>query len=156
VSSSIKKEKIMKKGKKFYALFLLTALCSFLVGCGMQAPTPTILEDGATKEAVLAYTDTKTDGVLAGMSAHDYSIFSKDFDEDMLKAIPQAEFDSFLQDRNDKVGAYISRKLNRVLQQGDFFAVIYDAKFEKEEIVIMRVVFRIAEPHKISGLWFDK
>jgi hypothetical protein len=146
----------MKKEKKFYTLFLLTVLCSFLVGCGIQPPTPTILGDGPTKEAILAYADPKTDGLLAGMSNNDYATFSKDFDEDMLKAIPQSEFDAFMQDRNDKVGAYVSRKVNRVLEQGDFYAVIYDAKFEKEEAVIMRVVFRVAEPHKISGVWFDK
>jgi hypothetical protein len=34
--------------------------------------------------------------------------------------------------------------------------VIYDARFTKDDAVTMRVVFRAAQPHEISGLWFDK
>jgi hypothetical protein len=42
------------------------------------------------------------------------------------------------------------------VKTSDFYAVIYDAKFEKEAAVTVRVVFRVAEPHEISGLWFNK
>ncbi len=145
----------MKNKKKLHTLFLLVVLCSFLAGCSTEPPTPTVL-DGATKEAVLAYSEAKTDGLLTGLKANDYAMFAKDFDADMQKAIPQSDFSDFKDDRDTKVGAYISRQVNRVLQQGDFYAVIYDAQFEKEKAVTIRVVFRIAAPHQISGLWFDK
>ena len=43
-----------------------------------------------------------------------------------------------------------------MVQQGEFYVVHYDAKFEKEGAVTVRVVFRIADPHQVSGLWFNK
>jgi hypothetical protein len=42
------------------------------------------------------------------------------------------------------------------VEQGEFYSVIYDAVFEKDDAVAMRVVYRIADPHQISGLWFNK
>lgn len=59
-------------------------------------------------------------------------------------------------DRDSKLGLYISREVNSVVQTGEFYAVLYDAKFEKDDAVTVRVVFRVAEPHEISGLWFNK
>jgi hypothetical protein len=59
-------------------------------------------------------------------------------------------------DRDAKLGLYVSRTVNSVIQTGDFYAVIYDAKFEKDEAVVIRVVFRLADPHQVSGLWFNK
>jgi hypothetical protein len=34
--------------------------------------------------------------------------------------------------------------------------VVYTAKFEKDDNVTVRVVFRAEDPHQISGLWFNK
>ena len=33
--------------------------------------------------------------------------------------------------------------------------VVYQAKFEQEELVIVGVAFHAVEPHSISHLWFD-
>jgi hypothetical protein len=74
----------------------------------------------------------------------------------MLKAMGETQFETLKKDRDSKLGAYLSRQVNSVVQDGDFYAVIYDAKFEKDEAIIMRVVFRVKEPHEISGLWFNK
>jgi len=122
------------------------------VGCGSQGTTLT----GADKDAVLAFSEAKTDNLLAGMNANDYALFSKDFDQEMLSAMSQTQFDTLKKDRDAKLGLYVSRQVNSVVQQGDFYAVIYDAKFEKDDAVTVRVVFRVAEPHQISGLWFNK
>jgi hypothetical protein len=142
----------MKNGKKTYALFLIAFLFSLLVGCGSQGTTLT----GADKDAVLAFSEAKTDNLLAGMNANDYTLFSKDFDQEMLSAMSKTQFDALKKDRDAKLGLYVSRQVNSIVQQGDFYAVIYDAKFEKDAAVTIRVVFRIAEPHQISGLWFNK
>jgi hypothetical protein len=74
----------------------------------------------------------------------------------MLNAMTQKEFDALKIDRDAKLGLYISRQVNSVVKDGDFYAVIYDAKFEKDTAVTVRVVFRIAEPNQVSGLWFNK
>ncbi len=137
---------------KMYALILVTVLFSLLAGCAPKTITLT----GADRDAVLAYSEAKTDSLLAGMNANDYAMFSGDFDKDMLNAMTKEQFDALKKDRDAKLGLYVSRQVNSVVQDGDFYAVIYDAKFEKDEAVVMRVVFRVSEPHQVSGLWFNK
>ena len=142
----------MKIEKKVSILFLVAFLFSLLAGCGSQATSLTE-ED---KDAVLAYSEGKTDNLLTGMNANDYAAFSKDFDQDMLDAMSQTQFDVLKKDRDAKLGLYLSREVHSVTQTGDFYTVNYDAKFEKDDAVTIRVVFRIAEPHQVSGLWFNK
>lgn len=142
----------MKTQTKFITLTVIALLLTLLAGC---APKSTPIT-GSDMDAVLAFSEAKTDNLLAGMNANDYAAFSKDFDKDMLNAMTQAQFDSLKKDRDAKLGLYISREVNSVVQTGDFYAVIYDAKFEKDDAVTVRVVFRMAEPNEISGLWFNK
>jgi hypothetical protein len=123
-----------------------------LSGCGTSETTLT----GPDQEAVLAFSEAKTDTLLAGMNANDYAAFSADFDQAMLDAMTESSFATFKQDRDAKLGLYVSRQVKTVVQSGDFYAVIYEAEFEKEDSVTVRVVFRAAEPHEVSGLWFDK
>jgi len=139
--------------KKMYVLVLTFLLVSFLVGCGGSQGTT--LSD-ADKDTVLAFSEAQADNLLAGMNANDYAAFSKDFDQDMLNAMTQTEFDKLKKDRDAKLGLYVSRTVSGVVKQGDFYTVIYDAKFEKDDAVIMRIVFRVADPHAVSGLWFNK
>ena len=133
-------------------LFVALTFVVLLAGCRSQGTTLT----GADREAVLAFAESKTDNLLAGMNAGDYAAFSADFDADMRKAMTQSQFESLKKDRDDKLGLYVSRTVNTVIQQGDFYIVIYDAVFEKDDAVAMRVVFRVVEPHQVGGLWFNK
>jgi hypothetical protein len=142
----------MKPEKISRILALSLLLVSLLTGCAPKSVTLT----GADMDAVLAYSEAKTDSLLAGMNANDYAAFSKDFDSDMLGAMNQSQFDALKKDRDAKLGLYLSRKVASVVQTGDFYAVSYEAKFEKDDAVIVRVVFRMAEPHQVSGLWFSK
>jgi len=139
--------------KKVYVLVLTVLSVSFLVGCGGSQGTT--LSD-ADKDTVLAFSEAQADNLLAGMNANDYAAFSKNFDQDMLNAMTQTEFDKLKKDRDAKLGLYVSRTVSGVVKQGDFYTVIYDAKFEKDDAVIMRIVFRVADPHAVSGLWFNK
>jgi hypothetical protein len=142
----------MKNEKKTLAFILTALLVSLLAACGSQGTTLT----GDEKDAILAFSEAKTDNLLAGMNANDYAAFSKDFDQDMLNAMTAAEFAKLKQDRDAKLGLYVSRQVNSVVQTGDFYMVIYDTKFEKDDQVTVRVVFRVADPHRVSGLWFNK
>jgi len=144
----------MRNEKSISVLFLVALLSSLLAGCASQTPAPTLTSDD--QAAVLEFAEAKTDNLLAGMNAKDYAMFSRDFDQDMLKAMSQAQFDTLKKDRDAKLGLYLSRKVNSVVKQGDFYSVLYDAEFEKDDAVTVRVVFRVAEPHEISGLWFNK
>ena len=138
--------------KKFYVLLLAMLIVSFMAGCGSKETVLT----GDEQETILAFSEAKTDTVLAGMNANDYTMFSKDFDQDMLANMTDAQFAALKQDRDAKLGLYVSRTVNNVVQVGDFYAVNYDAVFEKDNAVPVRLVFRIAEPHEVSGLWFGK
>jgi hypothetical protein len=142
----------MKIGKRIPALLLLALLFSLLAGCGAKETALT----GDEKDEVLAFSEAKTDNLLAGMNANDYAAFSADFDQDMLNAMTQAQFDALKLDRDTKLGLYVSREVTSVVKQGDFYAVIYNAAFEKDDAVTIRVVFRAADPHQVSGLWFNK
>lgn len=142
----------MKNKDKFCLICLFMVFSAFIVSCTPQA-TPL---EGPTKEAVLVYSEAKTDALLEGFTSGDYATFSQDFDADMRKAIGEAQFETLKKERDEKFGGYVSRQVNSVIQQGDFYAVIYDTKFEKDDDVKMRVVFRMKEPHEISGLWFNK
>jgi PBP1b-binding outer membrane lipoprotein LpoB len=137
--SSINKEGVvMKIKKKIYALLLLSLLFSLLMGCGSQGTTLT----GTDQDAVLAFSEAKSENLLAGMNANDYAVFSRDFDQAMLSAMTQTEFDKLKRDRDAKLGLYVSRVVNSVVQTGDFVAVIYDAKFEKDDAVTVRIVLK--------------
>jgi hypothetical protein len=138
--------------KSIVLLLLAGFLASILAACGSGE---TALS-GEARDAVLAFSEAKTDNLLAGMNANDYAAFSQDFDQDMLNAMTESEFAKLKQDRDDKLGLYVSRQVNRVVQSGDFYAVIYDAVFEKDDAVSVRVVFRVADSHEVSGLWFNK
>lgn len=134
-------------------LVAILAILLFLLSACVSQGKPL---EGADMEAVLAYSEAKTDNLLAGMNAGDYAVFSRDFDAQMLAAMTQSQFESMKADRDEKLGLYLSREVMTVLQAGEFYTVVYDAKFEKVDSVVVRVVFRIAEPHQISGLWFNK
>lgn len=138
--------------KKLTMLLLTVLAAGILSACGSQGTTLT----GEEAEAVLAFSEAKTDNLLAGMNAGDYAVFSQDFDQDMLNGITETEFTKLKTDRDAKLGLYILREVASVVQTGDFYAVNYKAKFEKDDAVNVRVVFRVAEPHEVSGLWFSK
>ncbi|PKN91344.1 MAG: hypothetical protein CVU44_19715 [Chloroflexi bacterium HGW-Chloroflexi-6] len=143
---------MMKHTHKIHLLLLVGLVFSLLAACG---PQETVLgEEDA--DAVLAFSEEKTDNLLTAMKAGDYAAFSRDFDQQMLDAMTEAQFEALKTERDATLGAYVSRQVNRVVQTGDFYAVFYDAKFEKDESVAMRVVFRVAEPNQVSGLWFNK
>ena len=146
-------EEKANKMRKTIVLLLGISFVSFLAACGGSKETTL---SGDEKDAVLAFSEAKTDNLLAGMNANDYAAFSKDFDQDMLNAMTHGEFDKLKTDRDTKLGLYVSRQVSDVRQSGDFIAVIYDAVFEKDDDVIVRVVYRAADPHEVSGLWFNK
>lgn len=140
------------KFKSILTVFFVVLLSLLLASCG---PNQTELT-GADKDAVLAFSEAKTDTLLTGMNNNDYAAFSLDFDAEMLAAMPQAQFDALKKDRDEKLGLYLSREVGSVVQVDAFYSVNYVAQFEKENDVVVRVTFRMDEPHQVSGLWFNK
>ncbi len=142
----------MNKLTKFFLLTSLLLALTLLAGCGSVAQTVS----DEVKESVLAFGEPKTDNLLAGLKENDYAKFSADFDADMLAALPESGFADLKTDRDIALGDYVSREVVNVTRDGDFYTVFYLAQFEKQSDVILRVVFRVGEPHQVSGLWFSK
>ena len=144
--------------KKILVFLLAGLLATLISGCQSFSRniSGTTLA-GADQDAVLAFSETKTDNLLRGWNDGDYTVFSKDFDEVMRKSMTPAVFEYLKQDRDARFGRYVSRTVEDVVEGYDgFYTVIYDAVFEKDPDVMIRVVFRGEDPHQISGLWFNK
>ena len=110
--------------------------------------------EGADREAVLAYSEPMTDNLLAGMNAGDYAAFSRDFTADMKKAMPESSLAGIKTSITDKIGAYVSREVDRVEKVGEHYRVLYKAKFEQDDAVQMLMTFTMSEPHQLAGLFF--
>jgi predicted small secreted protein len=138
----------MKKTVRFVSIVCLLALT--LSACSSQKTLT-----GADRDAVLAFSEALTENMLAGYNANDYAVFSSGFDQAMLAGIPEASFPDFYASIHGKIGTYQSREVTSVELVGGYYAVIYTAVFEQDNPVTMRVVFTVAAPNQISGLWFD-
>ncbi len=110
---------------------------------------------GSEREAVLAYSEPLTDNLMQAINRNDYAAFSRDLNERMKSAINADGFTNMRVKVNGKIGNYVSRQIDSITVTGDFITVIYSVKFENEEQVTVRISFDKAEPHRISGLWFD-
>jgi len=130
-------------------------VCLFFIVLAACSPRESRLAD-SDQAAVLAFAEPKTDALLDGMNTNDYATFSADFDQEMLNAMPESVFETFKQERDETLGLYVAREVREVLESDGFYSVIYNAEFEKADSVTLRVVFRVAEPHAVSGLWFDQ
>lgn len=133
-----------------YVITLALSYLAWFTTCGQEK-----ILTGTDQTAVLTFSETAIDNLFAGLAANDYTAFSRDFDTDMQKKIPATNFAAWKLDLEDKFGTYLSRQVDQVTQSGEFYVVVYQAKFEKEVPVIVGVAFHAAEPHSISHLWFD-
>ena len=138
----------MRKIARYLAAAFVVSTFAWLTGCER-------ILSGAERAAVLAYSETATDNLFAGLNANDYATFSRDFDTDMQKVMPATNFAVLKQDLDNKLGNYLSRQIDRVTQSDEFYVVVYRAKFEQEESVIVEVAFHVKEPHPIAHLSFD-
>jgi hypothetical protein len=145
------------KLSKWISVWIFSAVIFALAGCSLfKAPLvePKTLE-GSQAEEVLAYATPKADNLIKGLVEGDYAVFSADFDETMKNGMNQAAFDELRQMFADKLGSYESHEVSIVLEDELYTTVAYKMIFEKDNAVVMRVVFDNQAPHQITGLWFD-
>lgn len=142
---------------KTIAILFSIAAAILMAGCSLvKAPlTETRTLQGDAEKQVLDYAAPKAENLIAGLVAGDYESFSQDFDEAMKSGMDQAAFEQLLGMFASKLGSYRSHEVSAVLQDAKFTTVAYKMIFEKDDAVVMRVVFDNQEPHRITGLWFD-
>ena len=107
------------------------------------------------KDAVLAYSEPMTNNLMQGLNDDDYAVFSRDLNDRMKGAITETALANMRTQVNGKIGNYVARQVQSVSSSGDSVTVLYAARFANDDQVTMRVSFETAEPHRISGLWFD-
>ncbi len=118
-----------------------------LVGCTVPIPKvviPVNFPDTANPMA---------ENLVAGLDKQDYAIFTRDFDDNMLKALPSTamtELHKLLWNQN---GNYQSLDIKKVFEEKGYIIAIYNLVFEKGNLD-MQLVFTPKPPFKISGLWF--
>jgi hypothetical protein len=138
--------------RSFLKFLLLILVSSLLVpacsGGGKQIT-------GEDLTAVTAYSAPAAEHIITGMANMDYETFSADFTDEMKSAIDAVKFEALVTDLNGKVGAYVSHEISKAEEiEGGLINVVYKTKFEKATIN-MRLVHEAAEPHLVSGLWFQ-
>jgi hypothetical protein len=108
------------------------------------------------EKEMLEISDPIVEGILHGFNECDYSEYSKNFSDVMLKAQNKAKFEETREFIFSKTGKYMSRGDPQVVAQGPYVIVVYNAKFREEPEVFVKVVFSVDDPeHKVMGLWFD-
>ena len=123
-----------------------------LASCAGGAKT--LLADEATTFA--SQVDALTENLLVSLSNHNYAAYIQDMDVRMKAASSEAQFEQVYAMVIGKIGKYVSRQMTKVTEQEQFRTVVYDAQFEQEEHVTVRVVYNIAGDRPlVSGLWFD-
>ncbi len=144
----------MKHIRSYFLIILLTC-AALVVSVGCTGASAKALQ-GSERDAVLAYSEPVADNLLQGMNNADYAAFSRDFNAQMKGAITQQAFQSnLLTTIGGKLGKYVSRQVSSVSQVGSNLLVIYTAKFEQEDGVTIRLSLEQAEPHHVSGLYFN-
>ena len=134
-----------------YAGFLIVAIV-LIVLVGLTACEREI--SGGERTAVLAFSEAATDNLFAGLAANDYATFSRDF-VDLQEDMPATRFAAWKQDVDSKLGNYLSRQVDHVSQEDEFYIVVYQVKFEQQESVTVEVAFHVVKPHSIAHLSFD-
>ncbi len=133
------------------ALLTGCMLALLLTACGGPKTLP---EDEA--QAFAEQVAPITENLLTALSNGDEAAYTRDMDETMKKASSGTKFTQVYETVIGKIGKYLSAEMTQVLEQGTYRIVIYDAQFENEEHVTVRVVYDVSgtEP-LVAGLWFD-
>lgn len=133
---------------KFLFILILSFLILF-ISCGTKIDVNKIRE----------YADPMTENLLIGRNERNYEKYSKDFSEEMKKAVSSDKFLESCDLIEGKIGKYIenSKKFSLATKQNKYIIVTYKAKFANETgDVTVRIVFEeIQGVMKISGEWYD-
>jgi hypothetical protein len=133
--------------KQFPFLLLIIWIIVLLIGCTATTPKiviPTNFEETANPMA---------ENLIVGLDKQDYAIFTRDFDEKIIKALPataMTELHKLLWNQNGNFQSMVNKKS---FEEKGYFISIFNLVFEKGNLD-MQLVFNPEPPNKISGLWF--
>jgi hypothetical protein len=122
------------------AVFLLSI--PLLSGCGKTAQ----------------WADPMVENVLVSINNEDYSSFTKDFGDDLIKEIPEDKFPEIIGFVKGDFGKYIggSKKMFSVNITNNETTAEYNGKFENKDTVQFKFVFeKTNDQTKITGFAFE-
>ncbi|RLI97881.1 MAG: DUF3887 domain-containing protein [Candidatus Aenigmatarchaeota archaeon] len=147
----------MDKSMATLAAVLLSVI--LVSGCTLQ-PADKELK-GEERASVLGYASPIAEGILMGFNTGDYVQFSDAFSEQMLQSITEEKLQDMRMDMIPLIGEF--RSLGKSTEAywytdstGEYVKVIYSAEFEKEDPVMVSIVFLRDDPdHVVQGLFFS-
>jgi len=91
-----------------------------------------------------------------GLTSKDYEKASRNFNGIMREKMPLQQLKTLYEQINEKIGDLVNLGSPKISRQGENITLEYQAEFEKEKNVTVRIVFnKEGDGYKISGLWFD-
>ena len=136
------------------SLFVVLAVILGISTAGCMDRETVLSGDDATE--VLAYAEPIVDNLMQGFNEGNYAKYSRDFGPEMKQALDEAAFAENHEFVTSRIGLYESRGDPVVTKTGEYVAVTYRAKFEREDGVALQFVFEKDDPsHRLQGLWFD-
>lgn len=108
------------------------------------------------KAQLLAYAEPIAENLLLGFNEGNYPTYSRDFGEEMKRALDEAAFEQNREFVTSRIGLHVARGSPVVTESGEYIAVTYKGEFEREDGVDLRFVFRKDDgSHRLYGLWFN-
>ena len=137
--------------KKFLVLgMVLLVFATTLAACTPKEEVVYI--EGEERDLVAAQAEPFLQNILSGIANSDYALFTKDFDEGMLKAMTETQFESIVKTMG-KLEQPQSYELSNVVDKVEFYGVNYKVTYVKAVVNILLVLPK-QEPRLVSGLWF--
>lgn len=133
----------MNKYRYPFVASLLLVLSILAVGCGPASPAD------LSNDEVIAVTKN----VLTALDAGDYAAFSRDFSDEMRKALPEEQFNELRDTLHKFSGKFVSAGELKLSNKNDFAIYRIICKYEHEDVVVT-IVFYIGG-NLVEGLFFD-
>ncbi|MHC1739744.1 MAG: DUF3887 domain-containing protein [Anaerolineaceae bacterium] len=127
------------------------ALLALLMVAGCATPAP-VYAEGEAKDKAVATADPLAKDIFDGIQQNDFALYTKDFDEGMLKASTKESFDAMIK-QFAPYGNLKSSELINVQIVSTYYRVNYKLTFDNT-VITMGVVIPNDGTAKVSGLWF--
>ncbi len=122
----------------------------------VSACQPSVTLNEQEGHAFADQVEASVENSLQGLNDGDYARHSRNFDDDLKDQINEITFPQVREEILGRVGMYKSHSLIHVEDQNGFRTVVYDTRFERDDHVILRVLFSQNDAiNHIAGMWFD-
>ena len=112
---------------------------------------------GEEDDEIKAIGNIVLDNVLYGINKKDYEIYSKDFDLELIEAIPEEKFKIIVKQMNNFIGNHKKRTFLGFINKKNVTIILWKAKYDKttEDILIRLVISKEEDKYLIKGILFQ-